>query len=86
MKKKRRRKQITCTCSAYSFPHRLSGGKCTLVKYAERTHGLYFGSGVCLGCICFKSGSCEVAEGIESPKYCQAVQELEHWNELKLCS
>jgi hypothetical protein len=25
---KRKRKQETCRCSAYSFPHRLYGGKC----------------------------------------------------------
>lgn len=28
-RQKRRRRQTTCTCRAYPFPHRLGGGDCT---------------------------------------------------------
>jgi len=85
LKKKRyKRRQITCNCSAYNFPHRLSGGKCTLSKFANRTFEENYGSGICGNCNCFNNGICEVSEGIESPDYCEAIIEIESFHEIKL--
>lgn len=34
-KSKKRRNQITCTCQAYDFPHRLDSGQCRRFYNAE---------------------------------------------------
>ena len=78
------RNQITCTCSAYSFPHRLSGGKCKMEDFCQRTHFESFGGGECSGCNSYVDFECEVASGIESVSECQIVQELERFHEVKL--
>ena len=35
-------KQITCTCSAYSFPHRRHGGKCMSCRHHKNFMGVHF--------------------------------------------
>jgi hypothetical protein len=75
------RKQITCTCKAYPFPHRLSGGKCTIIAYCSRY--FYEDRALCALCLCNKQSYCEVVEGLEAAGYCKKVQELEHLHEIK---
>ena len=95
MRRRKRKLQLTCTCSAYKFPHRLGGGKCRLSNFAER---IYHGEELfitpsgdrpslvreCNSCMCNVNYSCEVAEGIESAKYCESIIQLFSFNEVKL--
>lgn len=81
----KKRKQLTCRCGAYGFPHRLSGGKCSTARLADKIHNENYGSGVCRSCPCnVEAHYCEVAEGAESARYCQAIQALEHNYEVRL--
>lgn len=36
-----KKKQVTCYCSAYPFPHRKHGGKCQSCKHGLNWLGLY---------------------------------------------
>jgi len=36
-----KRKQVTCNCSAYPFPHRNHGGKCQSCRHGKNWLGLY---------------------------------------------
>lgn len=36
-----KKKQVTCYCSAYSFPHRKRGGKCISCRHGLNWLGLY---------------------------------------------
>jgi hypothetical protein len=76
-----KRNQITCRCSAYPFPHRLSGGKCKLPKYVETY--FYEDRTLCFNCSSNKTSYCEVAEGLESSSVCEKVIELESWHEIR---
>lgn len=76
-RKKRKRKQITCQCTAYKFPHRFGGGKCSWFRYANHHWNQYYGHcQICAGCNSFVEGHCEVVTGQESAKYCAALQEF----------
>lgn len=78
------RNQITCTCPAYHFPHRLSGGKCKIEDFCNRKHLENFGMAECSNCNSYVDFECEVATGRESASECQIVQELESFHEIKL--
>lgn len=82
MKRRKYRKQVTCRCSAYKFPHRLSGGKCTIENYVYSY--FYEDRVLCTDCICNKTAYCEVAEGSEDVQYCAEVQELNRYYEVSL--
>ena len=84
--KKTKRIQVTCNCSAYEFPHRIGGGNCTGSEWASSYFGVI--REACSMCNCLnsgesgaqgeRSGTCDVAEGIESVKMCEAYQEHLH--------
>jgi hypothetical protein len=75
-KSPRRRVQVTCRCHAYHFPHRLGGGQCTAEPWVE-SYQLYVGT-ACAGCIYSTSFPCEVAQGLESIRYCEGYQDYLH--------
>ncbi|QXG07631.1 hypothetical protein [Erwinia phage Snitter] len=75
----KRRRQTTCTCDAYDFPHRFGGGRCDGIAIVM----LYAGSSACFNCHLNNNG-CEVIKGQESPKECPHVIEFCHYNEIKL--
>jgi hypothetical protein len=62
----------------------LGGGKCTLHKFAQREFEKNYGGSECSGCLCFNNYECAVANGVESPEYCQIVQNLEHFYQINL--
>ena len=71
-KKKRRYFQITCFCTAYEFPHRLGGGKCSGTQWAESYYEVI--KKECSYCNCHVDNECEVAQGIENIHQCEAYQ------------
>ncbi len=72
---------VLCHCSAYPYPHRAFGGKCSRKRFAFRYWNQWFGAGLCTACNCLNTTEevpyCEVVQGQESAKYCAAVQEFE---------
>lgn len=74
MGKKKTRHQVTCKCSAYSFPHRLGGGKCTGDDWT-RSYYIYDGE-MCSSCCLNHDGQCQVSTGQESIVECDGY--LEH--------
>lgn len=52
-----RRKQVTCWCGAYKFPHRLDSGNCTGCAWAQS----YFWNerGACAYCNSNNNGNCD---------------------------
>ena len=73
------RKQVTCRCRAYDFPHRFGGGRCNGIAIVEQ----HFPGNLCGGCLLFNNG-CEVLKGQESPRECAYVQEFVEYQETKL--
>lgn len=86
LRRRRKRKgEYTCNCTAYKFPHRFSGGRCSLSRWVDRYWSEYWGSGnCCSSCISFVDGHCEVVVGQESAKYCNALQEFVQDNEIRV--
>lgn len=72
----KRRKQYTCRCPAYDFPHRFGGGRCNGLHLCEP-------SSVCQMCH-LNNGGCEVVKGQEHPRECPQVQDFCAWHEIKL--
>jgi hypothetical protein len=70
-RKKLRRRQVTCLCGVYEFPHRLGGGKCYgrdwTASYYE-SEGIY-----CSCCVANINQVCEVASGQEEIRYCEGA-------------
>lgn len=75
-RKRDRSKEVQCRCTAYPFPHRCGGGKCSGEDWAE-TYRIYSGSG-CEACNCYRgqSESCDVGSGAESVEHCEAYMEV----------
>lgn len=73
------RHQVTCTCTAYDFPHRFGGGRCNGLSIVEE----HCGGWLCQHCNPFNQG-CEVMKGQEEPKECPYVIEFCEYNEIKL--
>lgn len=73
------RKQVTCDCMAYEFPHRWGGGKCNGLAIVESKAG----GGDCNSCLLYNDG-CEVLRGLEHPRECIYVIEFAEYNEVKL--
>ncbi len=69
-------KQITCNCSAYNFPHRLGGGKCSGSEWAE-SYFMTVGE-CCKQCNC-NNGGCEVATGQENISQCEGAIDFIHY-------
>lgn len=71
---RRRRRQITCWCWHYGFPHRIGGGACTGADWART----YFehDSSCCRQCTSNDGhGLCDVASGAERIKYCDGMRD-----------
>lgn len=70
------RKEVTCRCSAYDFPHRFGAGRC---------NGLHL---VQPGAECelchLNNGGCEVIKGKESPSECRYVIDFCQFHEVKI--
>ena len=64
---KRIRNQVTCECSAYSFPHRLGSGSCTGAGWCDSYREI--DSSLCESCNCFSNGECQVETGQEKLKH-----------------
>lgn len=68
-----------CTCSAYSFPHKI-GGKCTGKAFFE--FYFYCDRELCEQCNCFNDDrspmSCDVLDGTESIKEAECFIERLH--------
>lgn len=73
--------QITCRCSAYKFPHRLSSGKCNAVQWCESYYWSQHTE--CHTCNNNIYGECQVATGRESFDICPAIENCMH-NEIEL--
>jgi hypothetical protein len=74
---KKKSVQVTCLCSAYDFPHRIGGGKCSGSDWAY-SYMLLSGS-ECAVCNCLKgSGECDVVNGVEDIRHCEGYQDHLH--------
>jgi len=65
------REQVTCFCSIYPFPHRLTGGKCNGIEWAE-SYYLNYKNNDCQNCNSNNETKCEVAMGQEDIDHCEA--------------
>jgi len=65
--------QVICRCNAYRFPHRLGGGRCSGLLWADSYNK--HERDLCGSCNSNVNGICEVAEGIESIRECEGFQE-----------
>ncbi len=74
---------IVCKCTAYKFPHRLSGGKCTGQEWA----GSYvdINRAECEQCNNFNNYLCEVSTGGASIKSCEGVERLNGYKNIAEC-
>ena len=70
---RRRRVQVTCWCRAYSFPHRITGGRCNGREWAESYH--LFERYACACCNLNNNGHCEVALGQERLAQCDGYRD-----------
>ncbi len=80
------RQQVTCTCSSYTFPHRINSGACDGSLWASSFKEL--DGSLCDGCSCNntgesgcrgdRSGTCDVAESLESIELAECYQEHLH--------
>lgn len=86
MKKLRKTRlgEVVCTCPAYDFPHRFSGGRCTGAHLAED----YFFGGDCRDCNYLDESSgyraCQVIDGADAVTECPVWREFVRSNEVKL--
>lgn len=77
-RRKRRLGEITCTCPAYPFPHRLMGGRCSGSSFV---HDFFSDNmwGECRQCrYCFVEDGleCEVCNGLEPSWECPGLSEF----------
>jgi len=71
MRKRKPRYQVTCWCRAYSFPHRIGGGRCSGSAWAGEY--LIYVRQECDLCNCLRGSECDVANGAEDIKYCEGM-------------
>jgi hypothetical protein len=76
LRRKQRRRQVTCLCGRYDFPHRLGGGKC----YGRDWAASYYETEgwCCARCNAKVDGACEVAAGQEEIRYCEGASDHLH--------
>lgn len=75
----RKRRQVTCQCRAYEFPHRFGGGACNGIAIVESN----VGGALCQYCHLMNDG-CEVLKGQEDARECAYVQDFAEYNEVKI--
>lgn len=85
-KRKARKGEYVCTCPAYSFPHRMFGGRCYGQHFVSHYWHAHYGTGDCKDCGLFDRTEycCEVEDGRENPTECEALQEFIHIHEIKI--
>ena len=73
------RNQVTCECTAYDFPHRIGGGRCTGSGWCDSYRCL--DQTLCDDCNCFSNGICQVTTGQEDFKEgeCYQIELRLHW-------
>lgn len=76
MARKPREGEQVCNCSTYKHPHRFGGGNCNGQQMVDDYWFSHFGSGECASCVQLDGVTCQVVEGIESPKYCPVVEDF----------
>lgn len=81
--RKKRFYEYTCTCEAYSFPHRFGGGKCKGLHLAEQAWPY---SEHCQHCAENTRYGCAVVEGREDLQQCSAYEEFVEVNEIRIYS
>lgn len=87
MARERRRGEYTCTCSAYGFPHRFGGGRCSGRWLVEEQWESHYGGGDCRHCNSHNTTDaipyCEVYTGGERTNECPVWQEFVRFNEIR---
>lgn len=72
--KRRARRQVTCYCIRYAFPHRLGGGRCFGRDWCESYHTNEHD--MCRYCtLSLDTMQCEVALGVECLNQCPGYRE-----------
>lgn len=79
----KKRIQVTCSCSSYTFPHRINSGRCDGSQWATSFQEI--DGSLCNGCSCNntgesgcrgdRSGTCDVAESLESIELAECYQD-----------
>ena len=80
-KRKPRKGEYVCTCSAYRFKHRFGGGRCTGFHIVEETYSNFAS---CHECNMLDCGSCQVINGQDKVYMCPAWQEFVMYEGIKL--
>lgn len=88
-KRKRRKGEYTCRCSAYEFPHRFGGGSCSGEWIVDETWESNYGfDSPCNNCRSLSemghSPSCDVYMGLEDISECEAWDDFVRYNEIKI--
>ena len=69
--------QVTCVCSAYKFPHRIGGGKCSGIDWVESY--MEISGNCCEFCNSYQGiNKCDVADGREAFSECDGYQQELH--------
>lgn len=82
-RRRKRKGEFVCECTAYDFPHRQFGGNCDGSQWVEE----YRSDGPtpdCRACHLHQQGYCEVEQGQESPIECPALVEHVMYYEITL--
>lgn len=74
--RKHRKGEYVCNCSAYHFPHRWGGGRCSPFRWVAAYWETYMGGAVCASCHCYAFGECQVDVGIEDAAQCAALEDF----------
>lgn len=81
-----KRNDYTCRCDAYNFPHRFGGGKCSEYNFVQIFWAKFYGwTSACADCNSFvrEEQRCEVLDGGNKPKWCEALIEFKDEHGLK---
>lgn len=85
MARKKRKGEYVCECSAYKFPHRFGGGRCTGIFLVQNHWSEYWGqSEDCQRCNSLETHTCAVTDGRERETECAIWQEFVDFNEIRL--
>ena len=76
VKRRRRFAQVTCWCQAYTFPHRIGGGKCSGAEWVASYREII--AEACLLCNEYTEYGCVVADGRESYEECEGYHDCLH--------
>lgn len=86
-RRKPRKGEYVCSCSAYKFPHKFGAGQCNGFWIVQETWEHNWGGGICQTCnACNRIDGlqCDVYVGSESVKEGECWQEFVNYNEIKV--